>query len=214
MSHPSASPDFWHERWNTQRIGFHQPLGHPALREHWASLEVPDGAPVLVPLCGKTRDMAWLAAAGHPVVGVELSPVACEAFFAESEVTPERDTLGPFTRWRAGKITLLQGDVFALPQVARISTFGAVYDRAALIALPLDLRDRYARMLSGAGSTLLVTMAYDATKRDGPPFSVSDDEVRTRWPNARLLAQSRLDEPGWSDIGGVTESFWAIQASS
>lgn len=173
-------PAFWHERWEQGQIGFHQPDHHPALLATWPTLGLADRARVFVPLCGRSLDMVWLAARGHDVVGIELSPIAVEGFFAHERLEPRRDRVGPLERWRAGRYELLCGDFFDLGQ-GLLGDVAGWYDRAALVALPPDLRRRYVERLAGllpAGARgLLVTVDYDQARMDGPPFSVPPLEV-------------------------------------
>jgi thiopurine S-methyltransferase len=172
---------FWHRRWAENRIGFHQDAPTPLLLGHWSALGVPRDASVFVPLAGKSRDMAWLAAQGHRVLGVELSRLAVEQFFAEHGLRPDVETTRYGRHYRAGGIELVCGDAFALDADA-LRGCAAVFDRAALIALPPDMRRRYAGELyaslpSGCRG-LLVTLEYPQHEKDGPPFSVGEDEVR------------------------------------
>lgn len=174
-------PDFWLERWHKNQIGFHQPKGNTLLRAHWASLRVPAGAQVFVPLCGKSRDMLWLRERGYAVLGVELAQVALRDFFAENGLTPSVSTRPPFEYWEADGFSLRGGDFFDLT-AADLAGVGAVYDRASLIALPTDMRRRYvehmADILPPQARILLITLNYAEGEIDGPPFSVSDAEVR------------------------------------
>jgi thiopurine S-methyltransferase len=202
--------DFWHQRWATNQIGFHEGAPNRHLVRFWP--DVPAGSRVLVPLCGKSADLAWLAARGHTVVGVELSPVACAAFFAERGVTPVQRAEGAHTAWRAGSVTLLQGDVFDVTD-----TFDAVWDRAALIALPPKVRARYAphvraRLAPGA-PMLLVALEYDASRRDGPPYSVPAVEVRELYPGIEALHREDVDEARRREIGGAVETVWLAAAA-
>lgn len=172
---------FWHQRWVDGQIGFHQSAPTPFLTQYWPSLGVPAGAKVLVPLAGKSLDMLWLAAHGHRVLGVELSRLAVEQFFAENDLQPEIETTRYGTHYRAGGIELINGDAFALDENV-LRGCDAVFDRAALIALPPELRVRYANELyaklpSGCHG-LLITLEYPQAERDGPPFSVAESEVR------------------------------------
>ncbi len=208
MKHPAATAAFWHERWTANQIGFHLAAPNAHLLRWWPTLNLPPGAKVLVPLCGKTHDLAWLAAQGFMVIGVELSALACAAFFEEHGLVPTVEARGPFTAWTAGNVTILEGDVFALPEVEPLSGFAAVWDRAALIALPAELRDRYLREIRVPGPHLVVTMVYEQSRRDGPPFSVPDEVVLAAWPNAQKLASEALDDERWRDIGGVVETVW------
>ena len=86
--------------------------------------------------------MLWLTQQGHNVIGVELSPLAVRAFFAENGLHPHKRRAGKFTLWQSGRISILCGDYFAL-RAADIGIIDAVYDRAALTALPLDIRQLY-----------------------------------------------------------------------
>ena len=174
-------PEFWLSRWQEGRHGFHQERVHPDLERFEAEFLGDGPHRVLVPLCGKTLDLAWLAARGHEVVGVELSPVAVAAVFEREGLTPEVDHLGPFERSRAGAITVLRGDVFeATPEL--VGTFDRVWDRAAIVALDEPRRPRYVatvRALMAPGARLLQNaFAYDQTKMDGPPWSVPEAEIQ------------------------------------
>lgn len=212
---------FWLDRWENGQIGFHGSEVHEALRTHWSALGAPAGTPVLVPLCGKSLDMAWLRGQGHPVVGVELSPVAVREFFAEHGLTPSVSTSGAFERWSAGGITILRGDVFDLTP-DDVAACRSLYDRAALVALPPALRERYARHLSAilpaSARMLLVTLRYPPTEMQGPPFSVDEAEVRrlygdgwriARVASADVLARdANLRARGPSALAEETYTLW------
>ncbi len=171
---------FWHERWNRGQTAFDQSKPNRLLRSHWPDLDCRPDAPVLVPLCGKSVDMAWLADQGHPIIGSELSGRAVSGFFTDRDLIPSVRTDGPFLVHTAGPYELWCGDFFDLPTTVTAS-IGGVYDRASLVALPPDLRRRYAARLAElipAGTpVLLVSFEYDQTQMDGPPFSVPGDEI-------------------------------------
>ncbi|HEY8682228.1 MAG TPA: thiopurine S-methyltransferase [Rhodanobacter sp.] len=174
-------PDFWQQRWRDGRIGFHQDTPMPLLLEHWPSLGLAPGSQVFVPLAGKSLDLAWLAAQGHRVLAVELSPLAVAQFFAEHGLTPQAHDTRYGCHYRAGNIELICGDVFDLDAEV-LAGCAAVYDRAALIALPPPLRRRYVRELHArlpAGCRgLLITLEYPQAEKEGPPFAVAEAEVR------------------------------------
>lgn len=88
--------DFWHARWANNQIGFHLDEINPYLMRHLSRLRLQAGERILVPLCGKTLDLAWLAAQGLEVLGVELSEKAVSDFFEEHDLRPEIDQLGGF----------------------------------------------------------------------------------------------------------------------
>lgn len=171
--------DAWVARWREGRIGFHEGRPNAMLEHHVDRLGA--ARRVLVPLCGKAVDLAFLAARGHTVIGVELVEDAVRAFFAEHQLTPAVSTRGKLTAYTAGAITLLVGDIFdATDEV--LGPVDALYDRAALIALPADVRPRYVAHLRGllpAGAAgLLISIEYPEHQMTGPPFSVPETEVR------------------------------------
>lgn len=173
--------EFWHERWQRNEIGFHQEEVNLHLCDFWPQVEAPDGGEVFVPLCGKSNDMVWLRGRGHPVLGVELSPIAVEAFFRENGLVASRSPGERHEQWVADSLKLLCGDYFEL-QPEDMKDVTAVYDRASLIALPAEMRIRYAKHLielfGARVPVLLVTLEYPEGQMQGPPFCVHEDEVR------------------------------------
>lgn len=174
------NPDFWHDKWQSGRIGFHQESYHPALSAYWPQLGLTTQKPAFVPLCGKSKDMLYLRSQGHDVVGIELSPVAIDNFGKENDLTFETIVGKRFTRNIGSGFEFLVGDFFDTNK-AELMHIGAVYDRAALIALPKSMRVDYTqhlqRILPKGTIILLIALAYDQSKIAGPPFSVTQDEV-------------------------------------
>jgi len=190
-------PDFWHERWKTNQIGFHQGDVNSYLVRYWPSLTLNEGDRILVPLCGKSRDMFWLLEQGFAVTGVEISPLAVEAFFTENRLTPVISREPRCVRWKTGTLEILCGDFFELER-CDIGICQGVYDRAALIALPPAMRARYVNHLSNLLEQqvrgLLLTMDYNQSEMEGPPFSVSDEEVSQLYADTCTVQQlSRTD---------------------
>lgn len=144
MSHPDDA--LWRQCWRDGDTAFHQAAINPLLQRHWPSLALPTGCAVFVPLCGRSRDMHWLAAQGHAVIGVELSPLAVRDYFRKQRQTPKRTSLGALTLWQHGKTRIYCGDFFDL-RAEHLGDIRAVYDRAALTALPETLRAEYVRHL-------------------------------------------------------------------
>ncbi|KAF0811101.1 thiopurine S-methyltransferase [Alcanivorax sp. S71-1-4] len=211
---------FWHRRWQNNEIGFHQPEGHRWLPRHWPALGLAPEAPVLVPLCGKSEDMHWLQRQGHPVVGAELSRAALEAFLSAHQLTASWQPAGALTVAHAPGYSLYCGDFFSLT-ADDIAHVQAVYDRAALIALPPLMRERYVahlrRILPAGWRMLLVSLEYDQSKMDGPPFSVSADEVERLFHGCAVRqlevedassGQPRFEEAG---LNTLRERAWLIE---
>jgi thiopurine S-methyltransferase len=169
---------FWKARWEANQIGFHEAEVHPMLLAHGARLG--DSGAVLVPLCGKSNDMAWLAARGLAVLGIELSDIAVQAFFSERGLAPAHSAVAGYEEYRAPGYRLLCGDFFALTR-STLGDFNAIYDRAALIALPPAMRRDYAATLGALAAPgtrmLLVSVEYEAGAVSAPPFAVSAAEV-------------------------------------
>jgi thiopurine S-methyltransferase len=174
-------PRYWLERWSSGNTPFHQPQVNADLQQYWPELRLPPSASVFVPLCGRSHDMAWLRARGHHVLGIELAAKAIEEFYATEGLRPQRESAGPLERVRAAGYELYVGDLFDL-EAKQLAAVCGVYDRAALIAMPPDMRPRYARhmaaILPKRCRMLLLTMEYPQQQMPGPPFSVSADEVR------------------------------------
>ena len=204
----------WLERWQEGRIGWHEPDGNANLKKHWPDL--PRGSRVLVPLCGKACDLLWLASRGVDVVGVELSQVAVEAFFAENDLEYVSESDGDLVRYRSHTlpITIYWGDYFEFVS----EPFDALFDRGALVALPVEERPRYVEhtksMLKGDAYRLIITLEYDQAVASGPPFAVMPDEIRSYWSDLEMLGRENdIDNcpPKFREAGltQVFETAWS-----
>lgn len=174
---------YWLEKWQRGDIGFHRSEVNPVLLEHFPKLTLPGSGRVFLPLCGKTRDIHWLLARGYRVAGAELVELAVEELFSELGVEPEISDVGGLKRYCAEGLTVFNGDIFDLSADV-LGSVDAVYDRAALVALPAALRLRYVSHLQtivDSAPQLLVTYSYDQRLVNGPPFSVDDAEVRRHY---------------------------------
>jgi thiopurine S-methyltransferase len=175
-------PQYWQSRWARGETGWHLNEVNPHLVRFWSALALEPGGRVFVPLCGKSLDLAWLVARGHPVLGLDCSLQAAEQLFDQHGLSPTLRTEGPFTVLSGGGLEVAVGDVLDLPALD-VSDVVAFYDRAALIALAPTQRAAYARVLSAALPPcvrgLLITLEYPQEERVGPPFSVEADEVYT-----------------------------------
>jgi thiopurine S-methyltransferase len=194
----------WKKKWAHNQISFHRAEVHPALLRFGDRL--PRGK-IFVPLCGKSKDLLWLKKGGFEVIGSELSPIAARSFFEEAGLSFELVTEEHFSVFRGENITLWCGDFFQLPERV-FSDVRAIYDRASLIALPVEMRLAYAQHLLHRLNTvevsyLLVTLEYSFTPT-GPPYSVMEPEVRSlfgdqfrvenlaKWPDFSLGEHPRF----------------------
>ena len=182
--------DFWHNKWQNSDIGFHNSNANPLLVTHFHALGLASGSRVFLPLCGKTLDIHWLLAQGFKVVGAELSPIAIEQLFSELGVKPEVTPLENLLHYHAPNIDIFVGDIFNLTQHF-IGKVDAIYDRAALVALPFEMRTPYTSHLTaitGNAKQLLICFEYDQNQLAGPPFSISHDEVKAHYSTSYTLS--------------------------
>ena len=189
---------FWHDKWQQNQIGFHRSHPHPALEQEWHKLELAAGSRVLVPMCGKSNDMLWLLEQGYQVVGVELSPIAVNAFFTENNLQPRQQQQGLFSVYSIDELQIFCGDFFAL-QASILGKIDAVYDRGALVALPAAMRIDYAArmqtLLNSGAKMLLVSLYYPENEISGPPFSIRAAEINQlyqSWSDIQLLADEQI----------------------
>jgi thiopurine S-methyltransferase len=192
-------PTFWHKRWEHNEIGFHEEDGNPLLVKHFQALSLAKGDRVFVPLCGKTRDIHWVLQNGYRVAGAELSPIAVKQLFDELGLKPNISEEGPLHRYRADNLDIFVGDLFDLTR-ERLGRVDAIYDRAALVALPEDMRRRYASHLAaitGNAPQLLICFEYDQRQLEGPPFSIRKEELNILYTgNYELTFLEGVDVPG------------------
>ena len=204
----------WLERWEQGRIGWHEPDGNANLKRHWPDLD--NGSRVLVPFCGKTCDLIWLANRGLDIVGVELSQIAVEAFFTEHGLKYEVEDNGDLVSYRSHThpITICCGDYFDFES----KPFDALYDRGALVAVSADERPRYVEhtksLLKEDAYELVITLEYDQSRACGPPFAVMPDELISYWSELEVAGRhndidncpSKFKAAGLTE---VTETVWS-----
>lgn len=209
---------FWHQKWQRGEIGFHNSEANPLLTAHIGRLALPQGSRIFLPLCGKTLDIAWLLANGYRVVGAELSELAIVELFNELGVEPEIFSAGKLLRYSATNIDIWVGDIFDV-SAENLGPVSAIYDRAALIALPSEMRQQYAShmiTITNATPQLLITLEYNQQLMDGPPFSVNADEVRQHYSATYQLTavESKEVEGGLKGKVASTETVWLLQKAS
>ena len=191
--------DFWHKKWASGQIGFHLSAVNPLLERHFSALALPAGERIFLPLCGKTRDIAWLLSQGYRLAGAELSATAVEELFAELGIAPQISPVGACQRYSGEGIDIFVGDIFNLNSET-LGQVDAIYDRAALVALPEAMRQRYAAhliTLTAAAPMLVVRYEYDQSLAAGPPFSVSEEEIQKLYSSTyQLSTLETLDVEG------------------
>lgn len=206
---------FWHQRWEKNEIGFHAPEANPGLVRYFKELSLPENSRVFIPLCGKTLDIGWLLSKGHRVAGAELSRIAIEQLFQELGVVPRITKAGPLEHFRAENLDIFVGDLFELEK-GLLGPVDAVYDRAALVALPPEMRVRYTKHLmaiTDKAPQLLICYEYDQSLAPGPPFSVPPEEVQRHYQGPYRTALLANDPVPGGLRGKVEakESVWSLK---
>jgi len=192
--------DYWLKSWKQNKIGFHQHEINDHLSSFWKQLNVEDQSRVFVPLCGKSLDLLWLRQQGHYVLGIEISAIAIRDFFVENKLIFNSRPQNDLQIWESEHLTILQDDFFNLT-AHQLLDVGGVFDRAALVALPIKLRQKYAQhlinILSEKAKILLIAFEYDQSQMEGPPFAVHEAEIHELYGNSYeiklLLNQDALD---------------------
>ena len=205
---------FWHRRWEQKDIGFHESDVNGLLVDHFKDLPIQEKANVFVPLCGKTLSIAWLMAKGYSVVGVELNQTAIEELFEELDVIPEIEEKGGLKIYNAPSLTVFVGDFFALSNDL-IGPVDAVFDRAALVALPQTMRADYTQHLmeiTNKAPQLLIVYEYDESLMKGPPFPIPEKEVKSHYQDRyQVSLLNRYEMPdGLKDKKPVKEIAWLL----
>ncbi|MCP5325225.1 MAG: thiopurine S-methyltransferase [Oceanospirillaceae bacterium] len=206
--------EFWHQRWQKGETAFHEGQVNRLLEQHFQALNLPVGSRVFLPLCGKTRDIAWLLDKGYQVVGAELSELAVKELFAGLGLTPVVIEKENYRHYQAAQIDILVGDIFQLRQ-ADIGRVDAIYDRAALVALPEIMRADYARQLIELGQTapqLIITYEYAQHEMPGPPFAIPAAEVQQHYALLYGIHEQvrQVLQGGLKGKTSATEVLWLL----
>ncbi len=207
--------EFWNRCWHKNEIGFHEALPNDLLVSYADALYLKSGDRLLLPLCGKTRDIGWLVAQGYRVVGVELNEKAVLQLFDELSITPDKQFINAdLNCYHSSAVSIYQGDIFKLT-VEQLGSVDAVYDRAAFVALPDAMRQRYSRhllQLCAAAKQLLIVFEYDQDQLSGPPFSISEAEIKRHYLANYNISQlhSREVSGGLKGKCSATEQAWLL----
>jgi thiopurine S-methyltransferase len=191
--------DFWHQRWMQGRIAFDQQETNPLLVKYFKKLGLSKRSKVFLPLCGKSLDILWCLESGFDVVAIELSELAVKSLFERLAVEPVITKVGQLSCYSAPYLDVFIGDFFNLTE-KELGKVDAIYDRAALVALPKQMRTKYAKHLiniSKSAPQLLITFEYDQQLIDGPPFSLNSMELEQLYAiEYRSQLLESIDFPG------------------
>lgn len=206
--------NFWHQRWEKNEIAFHESEVNPYLLRYFKDLSLVKGSRVFLPLCGKTLAISWLLSNGYHVAGAELSELAVKQLFVELKVEPEISKLDQVKCYSAKNIDIFAGDIFHLLGDA-LGPVDAIYDRAGLVALPEEMRKRYAvhlRKITGQAPQLLICYEYDQSLMEGPPFSISNEEIDQHYSHSYkvTLLESAEVSGGLKGKFAAKENIWLL----
>jgi len=206
---------FWNEKWKNNEIAFHENDANPSLVKHFKEFSLAKGSRVFLPLCGKTRDIAWLLSNEYRVAGAELSEIAIDQLFMELGIKPAITEFSKLKHYNAKYIDIFGGNIFHLTDKL-LGAGDMIYDRAALVALPAAMRNQYTvhlTQITGKAPQLLISYEYDQTINEGPPFSVINEEIMLQYSgsyNIRLLASTDLPG-GMKGKCPAKENIWFLQ---
>ena len=202
-------PEFWHQKWKNKEIGFHQEVYTPELVEFFSQLNCPPKGQVLVPLCGKSKDLFWLYQKGYQVFGVELSELAVMEFFQENDLIYQITEKPHHKCFHTpdDRLKIYCGDLFDFEKDCEPNDIMAIFDRASIVALPQDLRLQYAKLLrkiAPQASSLLLTFEYPQEKMQGPPFSVMESEIHQLFSDKeiKILKVQKIEDNRFESLKG------------
>jgi len=203
---------FWYEIWLNDETHFHKVETNEYLLQFHHVLGDLKNKTVFVPLCGKSLDLLWFYNQGANVIGAELSDRAIESFFAEHQLDYQKTDETSFSIYEHDKIKIICGDLFQLS--SQQVQADVIYDRAALVALPEELRERYVQKMvelsKPESQTLLITMSFQSPNDGKPPFTITEEQVQNLYGdhfdierlyhNKNAVIPPHLHERGFSNL--------------
>lgn len=208
--------EFWHDKWQSNNIGFHLSSPNPLLIKHIQSLNLQPQARIFIPLCGKSLDIHWLLEQGFHLTGIDLSPIAIEELISELKLEFTVSQVGGLTHYHHQNIDLYVGDFFEL-NIDHISKIDAIYDRAALVALPEHMRETYTQhlvQLTQNAPQLLISFEYNQDLLAGPPFSVPEQEIRKYYASHYQIKQLASEYEKLKGKVDAKENVWLLEKTS
>jgi thiopurine S-methyltransferase len=199
---------FWIKSWELGGFytSFHRKDIHPYVLQYLQPEEI-EGKNILIPLCGKSVDMLYLAQYAQKVIGVELVEDAIIQFFKENNLPFQK--LDNVT-YKSGNIMLMCCDFMTLTK-NEIGKIDWIYDRASLVALPDDgLRKEYIKTidrLSDIGTkSLIITLEYFPLINSAP-FTITPEEVDNYYGDNHII--KHVESPNLPNHGMVKK--WNLE---
>ena len=206
---------FWLQKWEKNEIAFHKSEPNPLLVRYFEKLSLTKGNRIFLPLCGMTLDITWLLSQGYRDAGAELAEIAIERLFMSLKVKPQISQVGEVKHYSAQNIDIFVGDIFELSS-KMLGPVNAIYDRAALVALPAEIRKRYTAHLieiTEKAPQLLISYEYDQNLMSGPPFSISQKEVNQHYERSyeAILVANNNVPGGLKGKCAASEHVWLLK---
>ena len=205
--------DYWHEVWKKNEIFFHMEKMNPILLKFAPTL-VDKNTQVFVPLCGKSLDLVWLMKHTKHVYAIELSETAIKQFFLEQKIDYKVRDVHDFQIFESQNLSIYCGDLFKLN--LKDIEIHFIYYRAALVALPYHMRmDYYNKIkneIKNSFSWLLSVFDYPENIMQGPPFSVTYDEIHANLNNhyhIKLLSDKLIPT---FELPNIKEKVYHLQS--
>lgn len=206
--------EFWHQCWDNNQIAFHEPEANPLLVKHFNQLNLSKSDRVFLPLCGKTTSIPWLRSQGFHVAGIELSEIAVQQLFSDLNIVPCISKEENVLRYQSEGIDIFVGDFFELTSEILGKVHG-IYDRGSLVALPYQMRLRYAQHLktiTNNATQLLVCYEYDENEMQGPPFSIPLRELKGHYEDSYEFELLETKDAKFVEDGlNIVEKAWFIE---
>lgn len=206
---------FWNNKWENNEIGFHQNNVTPLLKKylHYFLDKNSIKKSCLLPLCGKTFDLIYLSEFFKEVTGVELIKKAIEDFYIENNLEMRTRNSSISSK----NIEIFNEDFFSFNK-SENKKYSYIFDRASLIAISPVSREKYVQSIKRSMSTnckiFLITIEYKQDQIEGPPFSLSDDDVKSLFKDFKLEKLCRESVIGQNQKFkglNIFQSAWLIK---
>jgi thiopurine S-methyltransferase len=206
--------EFWLSIWEDNIINFHKEDVNPGLVKYFHNLNLQKEDTILIPLCGKTKDIKFFLSQGYKVIGIELSEIAIDQLFEELKLTPQITQLKDFKLYKYENLEVYIGDIFKVTR-KDLGPVNAIYDRAALVALPPQMRNQYTAHLTNItnkAQQLIIVVEYNQNDIAGPPFSISSEELKGHYESDYKIkrVESNLVPGGLKGKVQAHENIWYL----
>merc|ERR1711962_27781 len=198
--------EYWANRWGKGDAKWHSSAPNPTLVAHREDLTGGQKSlRIFLPLCGKAGCLLHLYKAGHTVLGVEAVDSVVKEFFTDNKLQFNKSTIpeiqGSCYTSEDEKLQIFSCDLFLLTP-GLLGPVDAVWDRGGFVALSPGARSKYVEQLKKLVEPsfrryVLDGWEYDQTIKDGPPHSISVEDVKRfygNWTHIKVLADEDVSD--------------------